>query len=287
MTQPVIKIFTRSFSKELYSVSRQTYAGMGLPIVRLTDQSADGYFHTMLKDTGCDIAVNIDEDAFVVSPDAIMELAMKAWNEDIANIGCPDGGAGGPRGANPIVTNPYFNILNLKLIRTRYTEKKDITNFDFRSKLSEMAGKYDTSKLHGNYNLAATDAEPYYPFFFWLAYNFKTLYLNGEKHSDTISSILYAPDGRIICLHSWFARFYNTPLFLARLIQKSLAQQQKQRIDNLADEAFKAQGIERHYFTTAEFISFKVDVTIRWIIKVPQRICGWPAKLRKKFGKRL
>src|SRR5574344_1345122 len=119
-----IKIFTRSFSLELYSLAKPLFATMGIPIVRLTDQTADGYFYTMLSDLDCDVAVNIDEDCFVVNPQAILDLAQVVVENDYANAGCPDGGSGCPRGGNPIVTNPFFNVLNLKLIRTKFTFKK-------------------------------------------------------------------------------------------------------------------------------------------------------------------
>ena len=69
-----LKIFTRSFDLQLYSYVRELFRCFDVPIVRLTDQTADGYFYTMLKDTECDVAINIDEDAFVVNPEAVIDL---------------------------------------------------------------------------------------------------------------------------------------------------------------------------------------------------------------------
>lgn len=48
--KPRIKIFCRSFDLKLYRYSRGLYEQLGIPVVRLTDQSADGYFYTMLRD---------------------------------------------------------------------------------------------------------------------------------------------------------------------------------------------------------------------------------------------
>ncbi len=59
-----IKFYCRSFDLRLYRFSKAFYKRLGYPCVRLTDQSADGYFYTMLKDTDCDIAINVDEDCF-------------------------------------------------------------------------------------------------------------------------------------------------------------------------------------------------------------------------------
>lgn len=85
-----LKIFTRSFDLRLYSYARELFRCFNVPIVRLTDQTADGYFYTMLKDTECDVAINIDEDAFLINPDALLELVNFVVEHNYANVGCPD-----------------------------------------------------------------------------------------------------------------------------------------------------------------------------------------------------
>ena len=47
---PRIKFYCRSFNKELYLLSRGLYEQAGYPCIRLTDQTADGYFFKMLED---------------------------------------------------------------------------------------------------------------------------------------------------------------------------------------------------------------------------------------------
>ena len=70
--------------------------------------------------------------------------------------------------------------------------------------ISEMSGAYTATGFdYDNY-------EPFYPFFFWLAHNFKTLYLHGVEHSDGISTILHNHDGKPFLYHSWWSRVYNT-----------------------------------------------------------------------------
>lgn len=277
-----LKIFTRSFSLQLYTQAKGLFEQMGVPCVRLTDQTADGYFYTMLKDTDCDIAINIDEDCFLVDPQTVLDLVQVVIENDYANAGCPDGGSGCPRGGNPIVTNPFFNVLNLKLIRTKFTFKNQISTFDYKVVLEQMEEKFPKEILKGGYDFARTDYEPYYPFFFWLAYNFKTLYLVGEKHLDGISTILHAPDGRIICMHSWLARFYNVPGFFVKYWQKD-AGKQKERIDSLIDEVYGLRGFQRPHLTRCNHLQFVFDELLRWSIKIPQRIVGWPKKLRKRI----
>lgn len=258
--EPRIKIFCRSFDLKLYSYSKALYSDMGFPVVRLTDQSADGYFFTMLRDKDCDIAINIDEDAFLVNPAAVLELVETVISEGYANAGCPDGNCDGiPRAGDPTITNPFFNILDLRQIRSGFDKS--------------LLEKRDSDK------------EPYYPFFRWVAANFKTLYLPAKRHSDGVSTILYDPQGRELCYHSWFARFYSMPSWAVKFAQKDKGRQ-KIRIDSLIDEAYSVRAVERPDFGAAEELHFELDKIARWAIKIPQRVAGWPRKIAKKIRRR-
>lgn len=257
MEKPRIKIVSRSFDLKLYRLSKGLYPGITCTgIRRLTDRSADGYFYALLRDTSCDIAINIDEDAFITDPQAVNDLVALMLREGYANIGCADAGEGLPRWGNPKVTNPFFNILNLKLIRSKFN----------RAELKRYTEEY----------------EPYYPFFLWLADNFKTLYLPAKYHSDGISTMLYDQQGRLICQHSWFARFYTMPSFIVRRIQKDQGRQ-KERIDALIRESYALRGLEVPQFGARDALAFFGNKVIRWIIKVPQRVSRWPHKLKRKL----
>ena len=101
-----IKIFSRSFDLRLYRLAAGLWSGVQCEgAVRLTDKSADGYFYAMLRHTDCDIAINIDEDAFVANPEAVNDLVELMLKEGYANIGCADAGEGLPRSGNPKVRN--------------------------------------------------------------------------------------------------------------------------------------------------------------------------------------
>lgn len=254
-----VKIFTRSFDLRLYSRARGLWEGIDCDaVVRLTDKSADGYFYAMLADTDCDIAINIDEDAFVCDTDAVNGLVKLLIEEGYANIGCADAGEGLPRSGNPKVTNPFFNILNLRLIRSRFD----------RAALKAYDEHY----------------EPYYPFFLWMADNFKTLYLPAGRHADGITTVLYDPEGRIVCKHSWYARFYSMPGFIVRSIQKDQGMQ-RERIDALIREVYASRGLEVEEYGFRRNCLFAADRTLRWMIKVPQRIVRWPSKIKRKLQK--
>ena len=281
-----IKIFTRSFDLRLYRNAKGLFDMLGVPVVRLTDQSADGYFYTMLKDTECDIAVNIDEDAFLTDPDAMFRLIDYVVENGYANAGCPDGGGycARPASANPLVTNPFFNIFNLKLIRTKF-DRKAIRDFRYPDHKQEMIAAYPQDRLETKYSFDKTDQEPYYPFFLWLAYNFKTLYLPSQRHEDGMTTILKDLDGNMLCLHTWFARFYTTPTWMVRFVDPKRGIQKK-RIDAVIDQAYSIRGMERPVFGFSDRLTFIGNKIIRWIIKVPQRVSRWPYKIRKKISRR-
>lgn len=261
-----VKIFTRSFSPELYTYSRGLFHEE-IPIVRLTDQTADGYFFTMLEDECCDIAINIDEDAFITDWDPILELAAYVANNNIVNAAAPDAGPGCPRKHNPIVTNPFFNILNLKLIRTKYTSPKEIQKFSYEAHREELVAKFPKSLLETlEYDLDCIDFEPYYPFFFWLAYHFETLYLPALRHSDGYSTILYDHQGCPFCLHSWFARKFKVQKF------------HTQRIFSLINEAYTARQLQMPTFTAEERMGHFGELIVRYARKAVSRVMNWPHK---------
>lgn len=281
-----VKIFCRSFDLKLYRLSRGLYESWGLPCVRLTDQTADGYFRTMLRDTDCDIAINVDEDCFITSRQAVMDLVDYVVANGIANAGCPDGGTWVPRGANPLVTNPFFNVLNLNLLREQYSRAAE-KDFDYNAHKQQMVDAYPKQMLVANrsYDFDLADHEPYYQFFLWQAYNTHTLYLNSSRHQDNWTTILYNQNGDELCRHTWLARFYSVPVFVVRHWQPNAGKQQ-QRIDNIITEAYRMNGTALPVFTSADRCAFMWNKVVRWLIKIPQRIAGWPAKLSKLSKKR-
>ncbi len=254
-----IKIFTRSFDLRLYRYARGLFETLGYPCVRLTDQSADGYFRTILRDTECDIAINIDEDAFLTDPEVLSDLVRKVIEDGYANAGYPDATVISPARSS-IVTNPFFNILNLNLIRTRY-DRMSIREQNFE------------------------DAEPYYPFFIWLASEFKTLYLPCRVHGDGITTVACDTDGRPFCFHSWYARFYSMPSWMVRRIQPTRGNQ-KERIDTLIKEAYSLRNVPLPSFSPVDKCMFLGNKIIRWTIKVPQRVARWPWKVRRMMARR-
>ena len=271
---PKIKIYTRSFSPELYSLSKALYP-KGVETVRLTDRSADGYFYAMMRDQECDIAINIDEDAYVCDTEAVMALAQRVYDEGWANAGTSDCGPGCPRSHNPIVTNPFFNILNLKLIREKYTSPAQIRAFDYHPVKEQMKDAFleqFPEPLNGSFDIY--DFEPYYSFFLWLAYNFKTLYLPARRHRDGLSTILSDGAGHDVCLHSWMARKYKVQM------------DQTYRINSLINEAYALRGRQRPTFSKRQLLGFSIELAFSYFKKVFIRICHWPGKIKRALRHR-
>ena len=264
MPAPRIKIYTRSFDLKLYRLAKGLFddlrdaSGNPVPCVRLTDQSADGYFYTMLRDRDCDVAVNVDEDAFIVDPQAVLDLVAVLLEGGYANIGCSDGDPA-TTGRDPVVTNPFFNVFNLQLIRSRFDRKALVRRVD--------------------------DREPYYPFFHWMAGTFPTLYLPARRHADGITTVALDPQGRTLCLHTWFSRFYSMPSWLVRRIEPSQGMQ-RGRIDAVIREAYGRRGKEVPQFGISDRLAFAGDKSVRWIIKAPQRMSRWPYKLKRRLARR-
>ncbi|MDH8702286.1 hypothetical protein M2138_001646 [Dysgonomonadaceae bacterium PH5-43] len=206
-----IVIFTRSMNAKLFELSSQL---IGLPFkhIRLKHTSAISYFYDIMK-YDIDYAINIDEDAFVSDPNKLLDFLKYVIANNYVNCGFPDGGILPIRNHNPLVTNPFFNILNIKEIKKNFNVK-DVENFDFT--------KYDYEKYAPN-NLYKSEyqfdvCEPYYSFFLWLSINYKTLYMDAETHADGCTSILKDMNGEVILLHSWYSRFYGKDEFHTKRI---------------------------------------------------------------------
>ena len=262
-----VKFFCRSFSLELYRLSSALYAQAGYPCVRLTDRTADGYFYAMLDDGECDVAINVDEDAFVSDLDAVLDMAEMALREGYVNVGCPDAGPGMLRRGAPEVTNPFFNVFNLELIRTKWEARV-------------MPARLAKER-------AAGCLEPYYPFFRWLlaAFPDRTYYVSAHKHNDRITTVIATPEGRDFVMHTWFARFYR-PSVLSYLFEgNTTGSDHTTRIDRIIDEAYRERSLTRPKFGLADKCAFACNGVARWGVKIPQRIAGWPRKLMAKLKK--
>ena len=224
--QKRIKIYTRSMNDVLY---HKAMALCNLPYekVRLMGTSADGYLYQLVQDDDVDWVINFDEDAFVCDLEAMKRLIDYCIENGYVNCGMPDGGVVHLRDGNPLVTNPYFNILYTKALREQF----NIANLKETPDRNRFT---QTELLVGPHDFEATDVEPYYPFFIWTSNHCKTLYLKATNHPDGESTVLYNHLGEPFLIHTWYSRFYNRDHFHTR------------RIDSAFTEACRKQELRYH-----------------------------------------
>lgn len=203
MESPRIKIYTRSLNKALYNRA-MFFIDLPYSKVRLVETTADGYLYQLINDREADIIINIDEDAFVYDINRLKKMIEYMIENRYVNCGMPDGGVVHLRRLNPLVTNPYFNILNVKEIRKKFHE---FNVQDYSIHREEYMNNFPISILKGAYEFVYY--EPYYPFFVWLSQNFKTLYLNAENHPDGESTVLCDQNNQPFLIHTWYSRLYN------------------------------------------------------------------------------
>lgn len=216
MKQPRIEIFTRSMNHRLYACARQTFEALGYPCHRLLGTTADGYLKRLLR-SRADYVVNIDEDAFITDPAACAELIEYCIDKGIVNCGMPDGGVLPIRTHNPLVTNPFFNVLDVRTLRLRFSER-EMNKYAVHRSEYEQRTPYHL--LRDGVSYLYDDFEPYYPFFLWTSQNFETLYLDGAEHSDGYSTILRNHLGKPFLIHTWYSRDYGRKPFHTERIDR-------------------------------------------------------------------
>jgi len=198
-----IKVYTRSMNDVLYKTAI-SFLDLPYPKVRLTNTTADGYLQQLIQDEQADIVINIDEDAFVYDTTSLVNLVQYVVENGYANCGMPDGGVVHLRHFNPLVTNPFFNVFNTKLLRAKIIEYNEQ---DYNVHKESFVEKCPVEMLKGAYEYVYF--EPYYPLLIWVNQNFKTLYLSANTHQDGLTTILEDNNGQPFLMHTWFSRAYN------------------------------------------------------------------------------
>jgi len=239
-----IKIYTRSMNDILYKKA-MSFLDLPYPKVRLLGTSADGYLLDMIMDDEADIVINIDEDAFVYDTTILVNLVQYVIENGYANCGMPDGGVVHLRHFNPLVTNPFFNIFNTKLLRTKINEYNEQ---DYNVHKDSFIEKSPIEMLKGVYEYVYF--EPYYPLLIWINQNFKTLYLNATTHKDGLTTILDDNNAKPFLMHTWFSRSYGSDV------------KQTFRINNIIKECGSLAERDMN-FTYAE----KISILLRYLLK--------------------
>jgi len=201
-----IKVYTRSMNDLLYKKA-MSFLDLPYPKLRLVNTTAVGYLYQLIQDEEADIVINIDEDAFVYDTTILTNLVQYVIENGYANCGMPDGGVVHLRHFNPLVTNPFFNVFNTKLLRTKINEYDEQ---DYNVHKDSFIDKCPVEMVKGAYEYVYF--EPYYPLLIWINQNFRTLYLNANTHKDGLTTILEDHNARPFLMHTWYSRMYGSDI---------------------------------------------------------------------------
>ncbi len=187
-------IYTRQSNNELYAIAKSFWSDKNNFVALRHDgfHGALDYLIDLLRN-GSGYVVNCDEDFFLINEPLVDAVIKQMKLSGYAFCGVPDGGVISHRNKSTYTYNPFFNVFNCDIIKTKLNE------FD-RLKSHEYG-----LQCEANPN---TD-EPFAGLFYWLRLNFKNASFTDITSTDTISTVINI-NGQPLGVHSWYSREYNT-----------------------------------------------------------------------------
>jgi hypothetical protein len=204
-------IATRSMNETLYAASGELLPRRQgaspeteIPRFRLTGTDSLGYFR-QLAGLGADWVLNVDEDAFVLSPRRLLDLVAAMERGGYAACGMPDGGVVGIRRHNPVVCNAFFNVFDLRRVRPVWNDWAGVSAAGHQSEYEGQVAPFARRSAY-----AFDHFERYYgAFFSLLQAGERILYLDAEEWEDGVSTLLKDPDGKPLLIHCWYSRHFE------------------------------------------------------------------------------
>jgi tetratricopeptide (TPR) repeat protein len=199
-----LAVATRSMNDFLYEASG-ALLGLGCPRHRLTGTDNFGYFRELLR-LDADWVINLDEDAFVLSPDRLLGLVRVMEEGGYAACGMPDGGVVPIRRHNPAACNAFFNVFDLRRVRRDW---RDWGRVEAATPRPEYEGR--VAAFARRTPFAFDHFERYYgPFFALHDAGERILFLDAEEWPDGLSTLLKDAAGAPLLIHCWYARYWAT-----------------------------------------------------------------------------
>ncbi|WP_458233041.1 glycosyltransferase family 2 protein [Roseateles sp. P5_E8] len=161
-------------------------------------------------------ALNIDEDAFLIDPAAVLELIRRMEREGYDTAGIQDGSSH-LRQHNPTIFNPFFFVFNVEKLQASTKSCVDP---------AAESQRYAHLVRFNNGPAQFDNFEPYYPFFVDLLHcGLRPLYLPNREFSEFPAdgtnlgkpSVVMDDAGRELCVHSWYSRLYHEPIVRQRI----------------------------------------------------------------------
>lgn len=202
-------VMSRALNHELVNKSHSLLTSLDCPKICRFNTSGFGYVAEMFKNNyGSDWIINIDEDAFVFDIDRMLNLLDYMELEGYTICGVPDGGVIHTRVHNPIVPNPFFNIINHKFTSSINYNHPVIFNNVLKSRTP-----YHLFKLNCDFEF--DEYEDFYPLFYNMIYNgARILYLDVDEYGEVYKGnaracIVKDHLGVPFLIHSWYGRDYG------------------------------------------------------------------------------
>ena len=220
-----VAIATRSLNEYLYNASgellrlEELSASLGAPIQRQRFTGTDNvdYFRQLLE-VDADWVVNIDEDAFLLSPSALAELIRAMDREGYAACGMPDGGVVRIRYHNPVGCNAFFNIFDLRRVRPIWQDWPRVLRAAWRPEYERLAPTFARRTPY-----AFDDFQRYYSVFFaLLEAGERIMYLDAEEWQDGVSTLLKGLEETPLLIHCWYTRNWETSYHTRRRYQSAI-----------------------------------------------------------------
>lgn len=153
---------------------------------------------------GDTLAINIDLDCFVTDWGVICALIQDFKKGGYTHCGIPDAGVlKGRSNLSWVVMNPFFNLFKSDVI----LDKKESLSWEsIRRTGFKREWYYQRPEFVADYEQIMW--EPFNGLYNWLYEWGKPLFIEGDLHSDGISTIVKYK-GRPFALHSWYSREYH------------------------------------------------------------------------------
>jgi hypothetical protein len=152
-----------------------------------------------------DYVVHVDEDCFVQSREALLQL-IQMFDEDsgLVAAGIPDGGCY-YRERNPAALNLFFVVFRASALRDAWMARDSWPSLGFRNEYAEQVEQQCPYLDQDRIGWMKT--EPYYPLF-WslLGSGGRFLYLREELRRERWSSRVSLPGGENLAEHLWYLR---------------------------------------------------------------------------------
>jgi hypothetical protein len=225
-----IVVKTRSCNPDLYRKMRSLIPKY-IECIRYDDYrewtDARRFLYDCIDDSE-DIVVVIDDDCFITDWSVVEQIAKDVIDNDYAFAGMPDGGVIKHRTNSWVVANPFFLVLNCKLIRknSKILNRDFIDEFKYNNFIHPLRMPDFIEGEYRNF-----DDEIFNGLFYYLAVLFNPLYIKGKIVIDDIATTLTYNDKDFL-IHTWYSREY------------SAYDSVKERIDNIFKiaEQWKANG---------------------------------------------